>query len=136
LKQLPITNRTSGGGLSQTSAKAGRVLVCFIAVLLIVMPWTEHFWHFDGLLIGGHDFEFGLLALASICSLVLVLSQQRQPSVTFILAIRHWISSSLQNAATSAGRNRHAQDVAFAFGFYSPLLSSPALRIYNLPIQI
>jgi len=114
------------------------VLVGFMAVLLVVMPWTEHFWHFDGFLVSGQDFEFGLLALASILSLILVLSKRREQSVTFLLAVLGWLSSNFHNAVKSVQRNWRGQIAASALPFrlHSPLLSSPALRIYNLPIQV
>lgn len=138
MRRTPITSRTPDGRFSLAYARAGRVLVGFIAVLLVVMPWTEHLWHFDGFLIGGQDFEFGLLALASILSLVLVLSKHRAQTVTSFLAVLGWLSSNFQNAVKSAQRNWYGQTAATALPFrlHSPLLSSPALRIYTLPIQV
>jgi hypothetical protein len=101
------------------------------------MPWTEHLWHFDGLLVSGQDFEFGLLALASVLSLVLVLSKHGSQTVTSFLAVLGWLSSNFQNAVKSAQSNWYWQTAATALPFrlHSPLLS-PALRIYNLPIQV
>ena len=69
------------------------------------MPWTEHLWQFDGLLVSGQDFEFGLLALASVLSLVLVLSKHRAQTVTSFLAVLGWLSSNFQNAVKSAQSN-------------------------------
>ena len=138
MKRTSITSRTPDGAFPLAYARAGRVLVGFIAVLLIVMPWTEHLWHFDGLLVTGQDFEFGLLALASILSLVLVLSKHRAQTMTSFLAVLGWLSSNFQNAVKSAQNNWYAQTAATALPFRLniPLLSSPALRIYNLPIQV
>jgi hypothetical protein len=138
LKRSSITSQTLVGGLSQTYATVGRVLVGFIAILLIIMPWTEHFWHFDGFLVSGQDFEFGLLALATIFSLILVLSKRREQSVAFFLAVLGWLSSNFQSVIQSGQRNRYGQFSASAFRFrrHCAPLSSPALRIYNLPIQV
>ncbi len=138
MKRSSITSHTPVGSFSQTYATAGRVLMGFIAILLIVMPWTEHFWHFDGLLVSGQDFEFGLLALASVLSLVLVLSKRRAQTVTSFLAVLGWLSSSFQNAIQSVQRNRYGQIAATALPFrlHSPRLSSPALHRYTLPIQV
>jgi hypothetical protein len=130
LKRTSITSRIPTGGLSPAYATVGRVLVGFTAILLLVMPWTEHFWHFDGFLISGQDFEFGLLALASIFSLVLVLSKRRAQCVTLLLAVLGWLFSSLQNVLKSM------QVATFQSQFHQPPLPPPPLRIYNLPLQI
>jgi hypothetical protein len=138
LKRSSITSQTLVGGHSQTYATVGRILVSFIAVLLVVMPWTEHFWHFDGFLVSGQDFEFGLLALATIFSLILVLSKRREQNMTFFLAILGWLSSSFQNAVKSVRRDWYGQIATSTLPFrpYIPLLSSRALPIYNFPIQV
>ena len=130
MKRTSITSRIPAGGISRAYATVGRVLVGFIAILLLVMPWTEHFWHFDGFLISGQDFEFGLLALASIFSLVLVLSKRRAQCVTLLLAVLGWLFSSLQNALKSM------QVTAFLPRFHQPPLPHPLVRTYNLPLQI
>ena len=138
MKRSPITSQTPVGGLSQTYATLGRVLVGFITVLLIVMPWTEHLWHFDGLLVTGQDFEFGLLALASLLCLALVLSKRQAQTVTSILTVMGWLSSSFRNAIKSVQRDWYGQVAASAppFRLHTQLRSSPALHIYNFPIQV
>ena len=114
------------------------MLVGFITVLLIVMPWTEHFWHFDGFLVSGQDFEFGLLALASILSLVLVLSKHREQSVTYFLAVLGWLSSIFHNARKSVKIDWYWKIAAFVLPFRlrTPLLFSSALYANNFPIQV
>ncbi len=124
MKRTPITNTTVA------THRMARLLVSFIATLLVVMPWTEHVWHFDKFLLGGQDFEFGLLALASLFSLVLILSQASRQSVAFILAVQHWLSSRLQSETPPARRNELVPS------FHGTSLPSPAPRLYNLPIQI
>ena len=86
------TTRPSIDCISQTYARGGRLLLLFTAILIVVMPWTEYFWHVDGFLHGGQDFELGLLSLLTILSLVLVLLQQRRQNVALLLTIRRWLS--------------------------------------------
>ena len=46
----------------------GRLLLVATATLLLVMPWTEYFCHFDKFLRGGPDVELSLMAfLAFLC---------------------------------------------------------------------
>jgi hypothetical protein len=96
------------------------------------MPLTEYFWQFDRFLRGGQDFELGLLSLLTIFSLVLVLLQQRRQNVTLLLTFRRWISLVFED-----GDPRAAEKACTLTGHSDAVpLSSPALRGYNLPIQV
>ena len=68
-----------------------RVLLLCTAVLLVAMPWTEYFWHFDRFLRGGQDFELGMLAIATIFCLVLVLLEQGKRCWALLMAMRRLI---------------------------------------------
>jgi len=46
--------------MSRACVVVGRMLILFSAVLAIVMPWTENFWHFDKFPYGGDDFELSV----------------------------------------------------------------------------
>ena len=126
------TTRPSIDCISLGYARGGRLLLLFTAILLVVMPWTEYFWQFDGFLHGGQDFELGLLSLLTIFSLVLVLLQQRWQNVALLLTVRRWLSLVFEGAdprvVTNACNLIADSDVVFP--------SSRALCRYNLPIQV
>jgi hypothetical protein len=132
LKHPSTTIRPSVDGISDAYALGGRVLLVLTAILLFVMPWTEHFYELDRFLRGGQDCELGLLALLTIFSLVLVLLKQRRQNVTLLLALRRWLSLVFEDAdpwavAKACSLTAHSDAVP---------LSSRALCRYNLPIQV
>jgi hypothetical protein len=96
LQQTPTATRTLRDGTSEAYAIGGRILIVFTALLIAVSPWTEYHWHFDNFPRGGQDFEFGLLATILVFCLVPVLMQQSKQSVTFLFALRRWLSVVLQ----------------------------------------
>jgi hypothetical protein len=132
LKQAFISNRTPIDGLSSVQVLGGRVLLLFTALLLIAMPWTEYYWHFDRFLRGGQDCEFGVLFIASIFSLALVLAHCRKQTSALVHAVRQWISGVLQNTSRQA-RGTLQQLIAAP---HASLVPSPSLGTYNLPIQV
>lgn len=119
-------------GISQAYALGGRLLILFTAILIFVMPWTEYFCELDRFLRGGQDCEFGLLALLTIFSLVLVLLQQRRQVVALLLTVRRWLShvfeGALPRAVAIASSSIACSDAV-------PLFSRALCR-YNLPIQV
>jgi len=119
-------------GLTQAYTLAGRLLILSTAILLFVMPWTEHFCQFDRFLRGGQDLELGLLALLTIFSLVLVLLQQRRQNVALLLTVRRWLSLVFEGADPRAVTN--ACNLIADSDVVLP--SSRALCRYNLPIQV
>jgi hypothetical protein len=129
---ISIRCQASVGGLSRTCTLGGRALILFTALLLIVMPWTEYFWHFDRFLRGGQDFEFGLLSLATLFALVLVLSQCRKRTTTFILAIRGWWPVVSEGAGQPTLGNLYGLVAAF----YATFVSSFVLEKYSSPIRV
>jgi hypothetical protein len=132
LLQAFLTSRTPIDGLSPVHVIGGRVLLLFTALLLIVMPWTEYYWHFDRFLRGGQDCEFGTLFIATIFSLVLVLSQCRKQTTAFIQTVRQWISSVFQNTGQSARESLHG----LIADLHATPVPDPSLGMYNQPLQI
>jgi hypothetical protein len=132
LKQTFITGRTPIDGLSPVHVVGGRVLLLFTALLLIVMPWTEYYWHFDRFLRGGQDCEFGILFIATFFSLALVLSQCRKQTTAFILTVRRWISDVFHNTGQPALGNLHELIAAL----HTTPVPDPSLGTYNQPLQI
>ena len=118
-------------GISQGYTLAGRLLVLFTAIVIFVMPWTEHFSQLDRFLRGGQDCELGLLALLTIFSLVLVLLKQRRQNVTLLLAVRRWLSPIFE-----AADSRPVANACSLVAHSDAPLPTQALCRYNLPIQV
>jgi hypothetical protein len=108
------------------------MLILLTVLLVLVMPWTEYFWHFDQFPRGGEDFELSLLAIATICCLVVILLQHGKKSVAFILALRRWLSFVFQHDDPGAP----GSFCGLIAASHAAPLPSPAIGMYNLPIQI
>jgi len=80
------------GRTFEACALGARLLIGLSALLIVAMPWTEYYWQFDNFLRGGQDFEFGLLSTLMVFCLVLVLIRQNKQGVTFLFALRRWLS--------------------------------------------
>lgn len=106
------------------------MLILSTAILILVMPWTEHFSQLDRFLRGGQDCELGLLALLTILSLVLVLLKQRRQDVTLLLAVRRWLSPVHEDL-----NQRGTLCSLITFSDCVPVSGSAQCR-YNLPLQI
>jgi hypothetical protein len=132
LKQVSIASRIPRDGSFEACAVAGRVLILLTAALLVVMPWTEYYCHFDKFLRGGQDFELGLLSSISIFCLVLVLLQHGRQSVMSLLALLRWLSLIFQHADPAVPGSLCRLFTAL----HAVPLPSPALGMYNLPIRI
>lgn len=92
MKRTSIGRLNRIDGMSSLWAAVSRGALLFIVVVLLVMPWTEHFWNFDGFLRGGQDFEFGLLAIATFFCFVMVMMQLGKCSLGATLCLRRWLS--------------------------------------------
>jgi hypothetical protein len=132
LKRTSTTISPPAGGMSHAYTLGGRLLILFTAILIFVMPWTEHFWQFDRFLRGGQDFELGLLALLTIFSLVLVLLQQCRQNVALLLTIRRWLSLLFEGADPRAVANA----CSLLAHFDATPLSTHTVCRYNTPIQV
>jgi hypothetical protein len=132
LKPTAMTHETHVDDLSPTRAVGGRVLFVLTAVLLLVMPWTEYYWHFDKFLRGGEDLEFGLLFVITMFCLALVLVQRCEQGVISLFASRRWLCFILKFADPSAP----GSFLGLIAATQTAALPSPALRIYTLPLQV
>ena len=117
-------------GSSQVCSVGGRVLILLTALLLAVTPWTEYLWHFDNFLHGGQDMELGLLSLLTIFCLVLVLLQDSK-RVTFMVVIRQWLSSVLDQTDPLAPGSFHGLNMAL-----HAIPPGSSLGTYNPPTQV
>ena len=75
----------------RSQALVGHLLVFACALLLAAMPWTEHYWTFDGFVLGRPDFELTLLAFLTILCLVLLLAQLGKRGVSLRLSLKIWL---------------------------------------------
>ena len=86
MKRISIYRLNRTDGMPSLWATGSKVALLFTVVLLLIMPWTEHFWSFDKFLRGGQDFEFGLLAIATIFCLVMVMLQHGKCSQSDVIS--------------------------------------------------
>jgi hypothetical protein len=132
LKHPSTTIRPPVDGISHAYALGGRLLIVLTAILLFVMPWTEHFCQLDRFLRGGQDCELGLLALLTVFSLVLVLLRQRRQNLARLLTVRRRVSCVFEDEDPRAVVNACN---LIAHSDATPL-STLALCRYNLPIRV
>jgi hypothetical protein len=118
--------------MSQAWVVLSRALILLTVLQVIAMPWTEYFCHFDQFLRGGEDLELGLLAVATIFCLVVILLQHGKKSVAFILALRRLLSFVVQHGDPAAP----GSFCGLIAASHAAPLPSPALGMYNSPIQI
>jgi hypothetical protein len=86
--------------VSRICAIGGRALVLVSALLVMVMPITEYFWHFDRFPYGGQDFELSILSVLAILGLMIVLIQHAKSGVSFLFGLRQKLAMVLQNRWT------------------------------------
>jgi hypothetical protein len=120
-------------GVSRGWHVCARTLILLSVFLLFVMPWTENFWHFDNFPRGGEDFELSVFLIVAIFGLVLVLLQHGKRGVTFLLALRGWLSCALQDAGFRA--KQHLSGGRAAAPHEPPLWHSTLVK-YNLPMRV
>jgi hypothetical protein len=124
--------RQRADSVSGAYALGGRLLILAAAMLIAVMPVTDYFWHFDGFLHGGQDFELGLLSLITILSMVLVLLRQRRQDVALLFTIQRWLSFGFMDTNPPA----RGGACSLVVDLHDPLTLHPALSSYSLPIQV
>lgn len=100
--------------------------------LVALMPLTEYLWHFDEIMRGGQDFEFGLLAIMTFLCLMLVLFQHGKRTVACRMALRRWLAVAFRAADPGAPGSL----LGLITSAHAVKLPSPALSLYNLPLQV
>ena len=110
-----------------------RVLLLCTAVLLVAMPWTEYFWHFDRFLRGGQDFELGLLAVLTSFCLVLLLFQLGLNSLQLALALCRSLVHLLRTGLRMPMASARAGLMSL---LHAVPLSGTTVGNYSLPLQI
>lgn len=132
MQQTPSAARTLGDGTFKARAVVSRVLIALTALLLVVSPWTEYYWHFDNFLHGGQDFEFGLLATIMVFCLVLVLLQHSRQGVVFWFTLSRWLSALFQQPDPISPK------LSFRLAMASDAVPLPDLvsGMYDLPLRI
>jgi hypothetical protein len=132
MKNTSIPKMKRPEGMSRIWAAGSRVALLLAAIVVLVMPFTEYFWHFDKFLRGGQDFELGLLSVATIFCLAMILLQNGKRSVSLLLSMRKWLCNVF-----------HIKDPAAPGSFMGLIASlhaiavpSPSLGHYTLPLHI
>lgn len=133
MKRALFTIQMMMGNRSLIETWRSRSLIAFIAVLLAVMPWTEHFYQFDRFLRGGQDCEFGLLALATFFCMVLVISHGFRLRIASMLAMLRWFARVF--VGDECLTDWHVGGGVLALADVSPVWS-PAYGRLRLPLQI
>jgi hypothetical protein len=122
-------------GLERTRnacASWSRILLYFIALILVVSPWTEYHWTFDHFLRGGHDFELSLLSFVVFLCLMLLMAQRGKQAMDELLSIRQRLTAVFHKInATPYGLGA----VVISSARFKPDLSA-SLNLCNLPLQI
>jgi hypothetical protein len=101
------------------------------AVLLITMPFTQHFWAWDHFLHGGQDFELAALTFLIAVALMLVLSGH----------CKQCIDPLLMRCRLAACRSGKLRRIVIPFHSFvlimqtGPLIS-PTSGTYSIPLQI
>ncbi len=113
-------------------SSAGRLLVSLAALILLLMPWTEHYWTFDGFLHGHPDLELSLLSIVTMFCLLLLLASMAKHGWSFFLAFRRWFNLVFDKADLIA----RLPFCGFRCDSPGEPKRSPALGFYNLPLQI
>jgi hypothetical protein len=109
-----------------------KILMATTFLVIALMPLTEYFWHFDGFLHGGQDFELSLLAILTVLCLVLILFQHGKKDLELLICRRRWLAFEFCHAEPAIP------------GEFRGLISSPhaeplpnaALGMYTLPLQV
>jgi len=69
------------------SIRLSRLLLLLVAVELLTMPITQHFWAWDRFLHGGQDFELTMLVTVSCLCLVLLRAQHCRRAIGLLLVV-------------------------------------------------
>lgn len=130
MNRSATTTRSKTGDVSRICAVGGRILLLITAVLLVVMPLTEHFFTFDRFLTGGtEDVELTLLAVLALCCLVLLLAQFRKQDLATLNELRRWLFPALLNRPLAS----------FAVVLQvsaDPVVSGPSIGSFTAPLLV
>jgi hypothetical protein len=129
------TKATYGNSLRDLSIRvaevAGRIFIGLIALLILIMPWTEYFWHFDRFLRGGQNFELGLLSVLACFCLVLVLLQHGRCGINALLSLRRRLAFVFRHT-DPASPGSH---LGLITSLHAVPLPSAILGMSNLPLR-
>jgi hypothetical protein len=110
-----------------------RILLSFVALILVVSPWTEWHWTFDHFLRGGHDFELGLLSFVVFLCFMLLMAERGKQTMDGLLSIRQRLSAVFRKTNTTPPVLGGGCIITAARVSRN---SSASLDLYNLPLQI
>ena len=132
MKLIPTSSQISAERVSRICVLAGRLILLFSTLLILVMPWTEYACNFDRFPYEGQDFELGILAIAAIFGLAIILLRHGQQEMSLMLALRSWLAFICRDTRSCLVEGFCAPVATF----HIPPLPSPALEKYNLPLLV
>jgi hypothetical protein len=102
-----------------------RAVLLLTALLIVLMPFLEHFCRWDRFLQGGTDVEFGILCLLLFAGLILLIAHQATTSPFLLLFLTDWLSNfPLQSLLAPARPLRALSLVEARCSYNTPLASS------------
>lgn len=73
-----------------------RAVLLLVAVELITMPLTQHYWMWDKFMHGGQDFELGLLMVVTCVCFALLRAQHCRQNLRWLLAMGTFLLLTIQ----------------------------------------
>ena len=128
------SERRGGARLDEASPAfvlMSRILLGAIALLLVIIPWTERYSTLDNFP-HGHDTELSLLGFFVLLGLLLLFVRSARKQIRSLLALRYALLSMLPAGPTTADR----QHGAGLTDTHHPPLAASTLDLYTPPLQI
>lgn len=109
-----------------------RILIGLIALLLLIIPWSERCNTLDSFP-HSHDTELSLLAVFAFFGLVLLFVRAAKRRLRNLLAVRYMLFLLIPLAVSLTSHRCHGLALSEPG---PPALSASSLELYNLPLQI
>lgn len=117
---------------SPTFILISRILIGMMALLLVIIPWSERYSTLDSFPRGG-DTELGLLTIFAVFGLILLFLRAAKKQIRNLLRARYFLFSVLPLVLSLLADCHHR--LGLADRHRTPLPGS-SLDAYNLPLQI
>lgn len=109
-----------------------RILIGVIALLLLVIPWSERYSSLDSFP-RGRDTELSILAFFVMLGLVLLFIRSARKRLQCILAMSHWLLSIMPPAVFLIPGRRHVRPLTDP---HHPPLPGSSLELCKTPLRI
>jgi hypothetical protein len=115
--------------LGEARMFACRAVLVLTALLISLMPLTEHLYRWDKFLQGGSDVEFGILCLLLFAGLVLLIAHRAVTTPLLVLLAHRLIASPLRCPGMS-------EQASFLHQARCSQKAFPALSLPEMPLRI